>query len=221
MIATVNPKDEIREKILQYFYDRNENATSRFGKKGSAVKISDVKKELKALHSLSQQEVQANLTYLIDRGWINVVEQEKTVTTKRGTTMPSVVPYYEIAAQGIDKIEGGSEFEPPERYPGIKIEATGHNVVTLGDGNVVNVEFRQLFDELTELKERISESSALSEQEKFAVAVDIETLKDQLAKEQPDAEITKRLWPGIEKAANVAGLAQAAISMGSAIGQLL
>lgn len=221
MIATVNPKDEIREKILQYFYDRNENATSRFGKKGSAVKISDVKKELKALHSLSQQEVQANLTYLIDRGWINVVEQEKTVTTQRGTTMPSVVSYYEIAAQGIDKIEGGSQFEPPERYPGIKIEATGHNVVTLGDGNVVNVEFRELFDELTKLKDQISESSALSDQEKFDVAVDIETLKDQLAKEEPDAEITKRLWPGIEKAATVAGLTQTALSIGTAIGQLL
>jgi hypothetical protein len=38
--------NEIRSIILQYFYDRNKKATSARGKKGSAVKISDVKKEL-------------------------------------------------------------------------------------------------------------------------------------------------------------------------------
>jgi hypothetical protein len=53
---------EIRRIMLQYFYDRNKNATSARGKKGSAVKISDVKKELKAAHDLTQQEVQSNLT---------------------------------------------------------------------------------------------------------------------------------------------------------------
>ena len=36
--------NEIRRIMLQYFYDRNKNATSARGKKGSAVKISDVKK---------------------------------------------------------------------------------------------------------------------------------------------------------------------------------
>jgi hypothetical protein len=46
-----NPNDEIRAQILRYFYDRNAGATSRYGKKGSAVKISYVKKELKSAHS--------------------------------------------------------------------------------------------------------------------------------------------------------------------------
>jgi hypothetical protein len=31
-----NPNDETRRQILQYFYDRNSMATSKFGKKGSA-----------------------------------------------------------------------------------------------------------------------------------------------------------------------------------------
>jgi hypothetical protein len=60
--------NEIRRIMLQYFYDRNKNATSARGKKGSAVKISGVKKELKAAHRLTQQEVQSNLTYLISQG---------------------------------------------------------------------------------------------------------------------------------------------------------
>jgi hypothetical protein len=54
--APLNPNDEIRSRILQYFYDRNATATSRFGKRGSAIKISDVKRELKGLHGLTQQQ---------------------------------------------------------------------------------------------------------------------------------------------------------------------
>jgi hypothetical protein len=111
------------------------------------------------------------------------------MTTKTGTTVSSVVTFFEITAQGIDRIEGGFEFEPRERYPGIKIEASGRNAITLGDGNVVNVEYQQLLDELTQLKEGITSSSELSEQDKLDVALDIETLKDQLAKDQPDEEI--------------------------------
>ena len=50
----MNPNDNIRKQILQYFFDRNAAATSRAGKKGSAVKISDVKRELKERHALKQ-----------------------------------------------------------------------------------------------------------------------------------------------------------------------
>ena len=36
--------NEIRKIMLQYFYERNKNATSARGKKGAAVKISDIKR---------------------------------------------------------------------------------------------------------------------------------------------------------------------------------
>lgn len=39
---------QVREMLLTYFYERNANATSARGKKGTAVKIRDVKQELKA-----------------------------------------------------------------------------------------------------------------------------------------------------------------------------
>ncbi len=63
---TMNPNDRIRRQILQWFYKRNACATSQYGKKGSAAKISDVKKGLKEVHGLTQQQVMSNLTYLID-----------------------------------------------------------------------------------------------------------------------------------------------------------
>jgi hypothetical protein len=102
--------NEIRHLMLQYFYDRNRNATSARGKKGSAVKISDVKKELKAAHGLTQQEVQSNLTYLISQGWVEESTVEKTFTAPAGTVIPSSTSYYRITAAGIDKIEGPGEF---------------------------------------------------------------------------------------------------------------
>lgn len=71
--------NEIRRLILQYFYDRNKTATSIMGKKGSAVKISDVKRELKVRHGLTQQEVQGNLTYLLSQGWVEEKLIEKQV----------------------------------------------------------------------------------------------------------------------------------------------
>jgi len=125
--------NEIRRIMLQYFYDRNRNATSARGKKGSAVKISDVKRELKADHGLAQQEVQSNLTYLISQGWVEEDTVEKTFTARGGTVIPSSTSYYKITAAGIDKIEGPGEFTMP-KFHGIKIEATGQNIITLGDG---------------------------------------------------------------------------------------
>lgn len=219
--GAVNPNDETRRQILRYFYDRNAKATSRLGKKGSAIKISDVKRELKALHSLTQQQVMSNLTYLIDRGWVKTVDQEKTVSTQRGTTVPSVVTFYEITAQGIEKMEGPSQFQPPDRYPGINIHATGSNVITMGDGNYVNAQHQQLFHKLSELKDAVTNSPQLSDDQKLEVAADIETIKDQLVKAEPNREVVAQLWPRIEKTAALAGLAKLAFEFGQLAQQLL
>ena len=204
----MNPNDGVRKQILQYFYDRNHDATSARGKKGSAIKISDAKRELKAKYGLTQQSVISNLTYLIDRGWVRKQEVEKTVTV-RGGTIPSTVTWYEISALGIDKIEGGSEFEPKHRYEGINITATGTNLITLGDGNVVNARFSELREHLDELKAQITSSSGLGEKEKFDVVVDIESVKDQLAKESPDRNILGQLWQNIDRVAKLAGMVEA------------
>lgn len=204
----MNPNDEVRQKLLQYFYDRNSHSTSRFGKKGSAVKISDAKKELKAKFDLTQQQVMSNLTYLIDNDWIKTFDVEKTVNVKGGT-VPSRVTWYEVTARGIDKIEGGSQFEPKDRYSGINITTTGSNVITLGDGNVVNASFQALHRELNDLKAAFVGAKSLSDADKLNAAVDIETIKDQLAKPTPNKAIISQLWSGLEKIATVAGVVDA------------
>lgn len=208
--------------MLRYFYGRNASATSKYGKKGSAVKISDVKRELKASHSLSQPEVVSNLNYLLDREWVKELKIEKEVRTRGGsTTVPSVTSYYEITARGIDRIEGGSDFEPTERYGEINIQATGANVITLGDGNIVNAEFNDLRMELDELKRQIVGSEQLSDGDKLNAAVDIETIKDQLAKPSPDSVVVGTLWSRVDKVAAVAGVAEFAATVGHLIAPLI
>lgn len=204
----MNPNDEIRAQILRYFYDRNAKATSRYTKKGSAAKISDVKKDLKERHGLKQAQVNSNLTYLIDKGWINTTDIEKTVKVSGGT-VPSTTTWYEISASGIDKIEGESEFKVNPRYAGININATGQNVITLGDGNVVNAQYAALRTELETLREAIVASSDIEEDVKFDTVTDIDTMTDQLAKSEPNPTVVKHLWSGVEAVATTAGFTEA------------
>src|SRR5258706_7043784 len=178
---------EIRRVMLQYFYDRNSKATSARGKKGSAVKISDVKKELKTAHGLTQQEVQSNLTYLISQGWVEEDRVEKSFTAPRGTVIPASTSFYKITAAGIDKIEGEGEFTMP-KFHGIKIEATGQNIITLGDGNQINAQFNELGTALVELRDAITRSD-VPEGEKLALVADIDTIQSQLAKPSPNKSI--------------------------------
>lgn len=215
----MNPNDEIRHQILQWFYNQNANATSQYGKKGSAKKISDVKKGLKDSSGLSQQQVMANLTYLIDKGWINKTAITKTVRVQGGT-VPATVTWYEISSAGIDKIEGQSEFQDSGRYAGININATGTNVITLGDGNIVNAEFERLHAELSELKHTVAMSS-LDDSQKLDMSVDIESMKDQLAKANPDRTTIGQLWSRVKDVAVLGGFLDAVTKVTPLIAGLL
>jgi hypothetical protein len=195
--------NDIRRVMLQYFYDRNKNATSARGKKGSAVKISDVKKELKSAHGLTQQEVQSNLTYLISQGWVEEDTVEKSFTAPGGTVIPSSTSYYKVTAAGVDKIEGPGEFTMP-KFHGIKIEATGQNIITLGDGNQINAKFGDLGEALAGLREAITHSTA-SDTQKMEFVADIDTIQSQLAKPEPNRGIVKAAWETVKAAAAING----------------
>ena len=161
----------------------------------------------------------SNLTYLIDKGWINKREIEKTVKV-RGGTVPSTVTWYEISAPGIDRIEGESEFKVNPRYAGININATGQNVITLGDGNIVNAQYAALRAELESLREEIVASPEIEDEAKLDVVADIETIKDQLAKREPNPTVINQLWSGVKAVATTAGFVEAVDQIGALIGGL-
>lgn len=211
--------NEIRRIMLQYFYDRNDKATSARGKKGSAVKISDVKKQLKEAHSLTQQEVQSNLTYLISQGWVEEDKVEKSFTAAGGTVIPSSTSFYKITAAGIDKIEGEGEFTMP-KFHGIKIEATGQNIITLGDGDQINAKFNELGTALVELRDAITQSQA-PEANKMALVADIDTIQSQLAKPVPNKTIVGAAWEAVKGAAAINGCTTLVTKVGGFIAGLM
>jgi hypothetical protein len=213
----VRSDEEIRRIMLQYFYDRNKNATSMMGKKGSAVKTSDLKSQLKAAHGLSQQQVQSNLTYLLSQGWVEEKPIAKTFTPKGGSVVSSVTNYYIITAAGIDKIDGPGEFTMP-KFHGVKIEATGQNIVTVGDGNQVDAKFGNIGEALAELRKAIS-AAEIEETEKLTYVADIETIQSQLAKPAPHRSIITVAWETVKGAAAINGCSALVTKVAVLIGQ--
>jgi len=200
----VNPNDVIRGTILRYLYELHQKARSL---KSAATNIRDLKRAMKQ-KGILQQAVVANLDYLLQKEWVREVVEEKTYTTSRGITVPSISKRYKITDVGIDKLEGESAFQRRDRYAGINVTNI-QGVTVIGDENVVNAEYSDLYQALNELERAVSSSDGLSDEEKLNITADVESLKDQLSKSKPDKTIVSKLWSNIEKAAMVAGLAQA------------
>lgn len=200
-------ENEIRGIVLQYFYDRNRNATSARGKKGFSVKISDTRKELKASHGLSAQEVVRNINYLISQGWLEEEQVNKSVPLPSGTVIPQATSFYKITAAGIDKIEGESEYTM-DKFKGIKIEATGQNIITVGDGNQVNAKYENLADSLVDLKNSVLQSEQLTESQKLDAVADIDSIESQLAKTEPNRTVIQGAWESLKKLDTVLGVGQ-------------
>ena len=209
--AKVKPVDrtntEIRNLMLRYFYDRNRTATSVRGKKGFAIKIMDIRKDLKATHQLSQQEVMSNLNYMISQGWIAEETIQKSVPLRSGTIVPQSTSYYSITAAGIDKIEGPGEFTM-DKFKGIKIEATGQNIITLGDGNQVNARYGDIGQALADLRKEFVESKVLTESQKLDAVADIASIESQLVKTTPNRAIVSGAWESIKRFDTILGIVE-------------
>ena len=206
--------DEIRSLILRYLYDRNASATSARGKKGAAVKIGDMRRELKSSLNLSCQEVVSNLRYLISQGWAEIQAQERVVPINNGRLIPSETIYYAITAVGIDKVEGPSEYTPRDRFAGIlNINASGQSTVTVGDGNQINVKYEAEGEALAALCNAIKHSTELDQTQKMDAVADIDTIQSQLARSSPSATVIKSAWSAIETLSSFSALANMIVSV--------
>lgn len=197
--------DVTRGLILQYFYDRNAKATSARGKRGYAVMITDVRRELKELHGLSAQEVIGNLNYLISQGWVEEEHVEKSVPLRSGTVIPQSTSYFKITAEGIDKIEGPGEYTM-DKFRGIRIEATGRNIITVGDGNQVNAHYEAAATALVALREALLADRGINEAEKLDAVADIDSIESQLAKATPNKTVIRGAWESLQRLDTVLSL---------------
>lgn len=200
--------NDVREVLLQYFYDRNKNATSLAGKKGSSCKITDVKAALKASHNMAATQLISNLTYLISQGWIEEKSVAKSYTTPQGNVVPQQTKFYSITAAGMDKIDGPSPYTN-DRFSGIRIEATGQSIVNVGNGNQVNASYQGVGEALSAMRDAVVNSKQIDEETKLDVVSDIESIQTQLAKREPNRTVVRSLWQGLERVATVTGVVDA------------
>ncbi|WNZ29957.1 MAG: hypothetical protein IAX21_03620 [Candidatus Bathyarchaeota archaeon] len=215
---TAPSDDEIRELILTELYTVHENAR---GLTSSRLSISELKKILMK-HNLHAKDVVSNLDYLIQSGWIKVETENYEFTTPKGFTRKQEKKYYKISDVGINYFQGVSKFQKVgEKYEGINI-TTINGVTVLGNGNIaVNTQFIDLYKHLSILSEIIAKSSQLSDEEKLNNVGEIETIKAQLMKTNPDKSIIRKAWDKLKPLATIAGIASFFQKVVSLIGALL
>lgn len=210
--------DEIRKTILEYLYGIHKEARSL---KSARVSIGRLKKDLKKL-GLKEREIVSNLDYLIQSGWVAVEVEETEFKTPRGFTRKQVKQYYKISDSGINYFEGSSEFQRVSKsFSGINITNI-QGVTVVGDQNViVNTQYLDLYRRLALLSEAIRGSAQLTDREKLEYVMEIETIKDQLAKPSPDKNIIKLAWEKLKPLATVAGVITFFKQVAEVIGGLL
>ncbi len=180
-------------------------AASRGSRSESATSARNSRRE--ASHGLTREEVVGNLNYLMSQGWIAEEQVHKSVPLPSGTIIPQATSYYKITAPGIDKLDGPGE-STMDKFKGIKIEATGQNIIALGDGNQINAQFKDAAGALVELKQAVLQGDSLTEARKLDAVADIDSIESQLAKANPNHTAIQGAWEGLKKLNTVLGLAE-------------
>ncbi|GFP34166.1 hypothetical protein HKBW3S42_02506, partial [Candidatus Hakubella thermalkaliphila] len=106
-----------------------------------------------------------------------------------------------------DSLEAASIYQRQETTARINI-TTIKGVTVVGDGNVVNADFTDLYRVLNDMKHAVLTDSHLSEDTKLGAVSDIDSLQSQLQKPKPDKGLIKTLWSGIEKVVTGANFAE-------------
>jgi hypothetical protein len=212
-----NPNDAIRDALLRFLYQRHQQAKSP---KSAGVKIRDIQRAMRETHGHKQQEVASNLDYLIQKGWVREVVENRTFTTKAGTTQQAERRFYKISDVGIDHLETASTYQraPVGQYVNI---TNIKGVTVVGNENVVNTSFTDLAHVLQELRHAVLAAPALGDEDKLNVVADIDSLQGQLQKPSPSKELVRNLWSGIEKVVTAACFGELVVRAARMIAPLL
>ncbi|MCJ7425217.1 hypothetical protein MUP01_13260 [Candidatus Bathyarchaeota archaeon] len=82
-------------------------------------------------------------------------------------------------------------------------------VTVIGEGNYVHSQYSDLYQSLDLLGEGIRQADRLSDEAKLNYQAEIETIKSQLLKPNPDRSILKTAWNALKGVATVGGVVSA------------
>ncbi|MDQ1280374.1 MAG: hypothetical protein QG670_1637 [Thermoproteota archaeon] len=193
-------KDEICEAILKFFYDIHKSSRSM---KSSRLKISTIKKGLKQ-EGLTEQEIIGNLDYLIQTDWI-VKDEESYQLPTSNRIINAKAEFYKISDKGIDHFNGASKFQKKHPPAGINITNL-QGVTVVGDGNIVNAVYSDLYRNLNLLADEIAKTEKISDEDKLNYSAEINTITSQLSKQSPDKDIVTKAWEKLKPLATIAGI---------------
>lgn len=209
-------EDEIRNMILEYLYNAWKNPR---GMESHKLKISQIFSDLKK-KGIERKYVIRNLHYLIETKWvIEEIKESQFFTGKM--RVPTEKKTYSISKDGIDFFEGNSKFQKSNKFAGINISNIEKSVIVLGNNNVVRNEYKELSEALDKFGNQIRMSSEFSDVEKMDYQAEIETIKAQLAKSNPDKSIIKKSWEALKAVATIRGVAGLYTQIKSIIDSLL
>ena len=195
-------EDEIRIMILEYLYNAWKNPR---GMESHKLKISKICSDLKK-KDVEKKYVIRNLHYLIETGWaVEEIKESQYFTGKM--SVPTEKKTYRISKDGIDFFEGHSKFQKSNKLAGINISNIEKSVIVLGDDNVVRNEYKELSESLDKFGNQIRMSGELSDVEKMDYQAEIETIKAQLAKSNPNKGIIKKSWEALKAVATIGSIA--------------
>lgn len=196
--------DEIREMILKLFYDVHKKASSP---KRMRLKISEFRRSFKG-SGIKPNDLLNSLDYLVQTGFIVKEEDTRQITMNRGTFLSKTV-YYKASDTTMDYFDGISKFQKVDKSSS-RIDVTNvHGVTNIvsGDSNVIiNSQYIDLYKNLDLLSDVILKSGSLNNEEKLNNIGEINTIKAQLSKTNPDKGIIKKSWEKLQPLAAVAGI---------------
>jgi len=195
----MNADDERRDQILRFLYERHRSSR---GPAKIPIGIRDLNKEMKSRHDMRQQDVSANVDYLLESGWVREVIKDRSFKTAKGMEVSQEQVKFKITESGISRMEAGTVFQRPKSMSTVNITNI-RGLTIVGDGNVVNSDFTDAARALSELDAAIAAATDLSPEQKVETAADVATIRTQVAKRSPSKEIIGAAWASLRFLATV------------------
>lgn len=206
--------DEIREKILNGLYRIHNSAHSRDSQlTGIRDLVAEVKKELP---EVKEQQVFSNTAFLVQNGYVEEVEVKNFYAEKKfGNSKPSIK--YRLSREGLAFFEHGSKFDKSSVFAGIgDITGNGNNII-IGNQNsitsIANTQYSEGHRLAEDLRRRVNALGELSDDQKIAIQSDLETIKSQLAKQNPDEGIIEKAKDNLGLLADIATVVPLAMQL--------
>ncbi len=201
-------EDLIREKILESLYQLHQGGRSRTSQMVGVRNLARLVKE--HLSEIKENQVAANVTFLVQNKLVEEIPVENYFAKKKfGGAKPTYK--YRLSRDGLGYFEHGSKFDRSNVFAGIGDISGSGNFIVIGSNNNVtsisNIAFSEGHKLAEDLRRRVNALGELSDGEKISIQGDLETIKSQLAKKEPDTSILAKAKANLGMLANIATIA--------------